>query len=80
MCIQNNDGNMDLFVSFIQLMSETTVMTLESTALDLYSVRNIILVVSARSCQLLICNFHTLIGFLPGFYTQEQLKEKERGG
>lgn len=59
--IENNEGNVELFVGFIQLFSSKMAKRLNSTAVVVYSTHTLFLNVYARRKQRLIDNVHKIV-------------------
>lgn len=73
--IEKDDGDMELFVWFTQLLFDKTATTLRSTVLVVSPVHSItILNVSARRRLWLIGNGHILVGYLPVYRSGEHLE------
>lgn len=76
-CNEKNDENAELlWVLFIRFY-EKMAMTVRSTSLVVYNVYDILLNVSTRTNKRLIDNKYTVVGFLRGCCTQEQLGKEE---
>lgn len=77
---QREKENRESFMRFIQIFSSETVATLQGSTLTTYPSYDFILYISLRKRQWIIDNGHTIVGFLPLFHSDDEVKKEESSG